>query len=60
LAKTPQNDHFVTHNVREAACLADRVVIMSPTRDVFGEIFGVDLPRRAILTVSKSPSMRRN
>jgi NitT/TauT family transport system ATP-binding protein len=36
---------FVTHNVREAACLADRVVIMSPTPGRIREIFEVDLPR---------------
>jgi NitT/TauT family transport system ATP-binding protein len=36
---------FVTHNVREAACLADRVVIMSPTPGRIREIFRVDLPR---------------
>jgi NitT/TauT family transport system ATP-binding protein len=36
---------FVTHNVREAACLADRVVIMSPTPGRIREIFDVTLPR---------------
>jgi NitT/TauT family transport system ATP-binding protein len=36
---------FVTHNVREAACLADRVIIMSPTPGRIREIFHVDLPR---------------
>src|SRR6266853_101762 len=36
---------FVTHNVREAACLADRVVIMSPTPGRIREIFEVNLPR---------------
>src|SRR5439155_1220533 len=36
---------FVTHNVREAACLADRVVIMSPTPGRIRETFEVDLPR---------------
>jgi len=36
---------FVTHNVREAACLADRVMIMSPTPGRIGEIFEVKLPR---------------
>src|SRR5512140_2504265 len=36
---------FVTHNVREAACLADRVVIMSPTPGRIREIFEVDMPR---------------
>jgi len=36
---------FVTHNVREAACLADRVVIMTPTPGRIREIFEVNLPR---------------
>ncbi len=36
---------FVTHNVREAACLADRVIIMSPTPGRIREIFDIKLPR---------------
>src|SRR5438094_6345416 len=36
---------FVTHNVREAACLADRVVIMTPTPGRIREISEIDLPR---------------
>jgi len=36
---------FVTHNVREAACLADRVVIMSPTPGRIREVFEIVLPR---------------
>ena len=36
---------FVTHNAREAACLADRVVIMSPTPGRIREIVPIDLPR---------------
>src|SRR3954453_18266496 len=36
---------FVTHNVREAACLGDRVVLMSPHPGRVQEEFAVDLPR---------------
>jgi NitT/TauT family transport system ATP-binding protein len=36
---------FVTHNVREAACLGDRVVLFSPHPGRIREQFKVDLPR---------------
>jgi NitT/TauT family transport system ATP-binding protein len=36
---------LVTHNVREAVCLADRVVLMSPSPGRIREEFWVDLPR---------------
>jgi NitT/TauT family transport system ATP-binding protein len=36
---------FVTHNVREAACLGDRVVLFSPHPGRIREEFSVDLPR---------------
>ncbi|HUJ08479.1 MAG TPA: ABC transporter ATP-binding protein [Verrucomicrobiae bacterium] len=36
---------FVTHNVREAACLGDRVVLFSPHPGRIQEKFIVDLPR---------------
>ena len=36
---------FVTHNVREAACLGDRVILMSPHPGRVQEEFAVDLPR---------------
>lgn len=36
---------FVTHNVREACVLADRVVVMSPHPGRIVNIFSVDLPR---------------
>jgi NitT/TauT family transport system ATP-binding protein len=36
---------FVTHNVREAACLGDRVVLFSPRPGRIQEQFEVDLPR---------------
>lgn len=43
---------FVTHNVREAACLGDRVLLFSPHPGHIEEEFVVDLPRpRDINTV---------
>jgi NitT/TauT family transport system ATP-binding protein len=36
---------LVTHNVREAVCLGDRVVLMSPHPGRIREEFRIDLPR---------------
>ena len=36
---------FVTHNVREAVCLGDRVVLFSPHPGRVREEFRIDLPR---------------
>jgi NitT/TauT family transport system ATP-binding protein len=36
---------FVTHNVREAVCLGDRVVLFSPHPGRIREQFTIDLPR---------------
>jgi len=36
---------FVTHNVREAACLGDRVLVFSPNPGRIQEEFRIDLPR---------------
>jgi NitT/TauT family transport system ATP-binding protein len=36
---------LVTHNVREAVCLADRVVLLSPRPGRLREQFGIRLPR---------------
>ena len=36
---------FVTHNVREAVCLGDRVVLFSPNPGRICEQFTIDLPR---------------
>ena len=36
---------FVTHNVREAVCLGDRVVLFSPNPGRIREQFHIQLPR---------------
>lgn len=36
---------FVTHNVREAVCLGDRVVLMAPRPGRIAEVFDIPLPR---------------
>jgi len=36
---------FVTHNVREAVCLGDRVVLMAPNPGRISRIFQIPLPR---------------
>ncbi|WP_414471832.1 ABC transporter ATP-binding protein [Microvirga sp. M2] len=36
---------FVTHNVREAVCLGDRIVLMSPSPGRIQQIFDIPLPR---------------
>jgi NitT/TauT family transport system ATP-binding protein len=44
-AETGKTIIFVTHNVREAVCLADRVVLLSPRPGRIREQFRIDLPR---------------
>jgi NitT/TauT family transport system ATP-binding protein len=44
-AKRRKTILFVTHNVREAVCLGDRVVLFSPHPGRIQEQFTVDLPR---------------
>ncbi|MCD8284047.1 MAG: ABC transporter ATP-binding protein, partial [Opitutae bacterium] len=36
---------FVTHNIREAACLGDRIILISPNPGRIGQDMRVDLPR---------------
>jgi NitT/TauT family transport system ATP-binding protein len=43
--KRPKTIIFVTHNVREAVCLGDRVVLFSANPGRIREDFRVDLPR---------------
>ena len=44
-AKRKKTIIFVTHNVREAVCLGDRVVLFSPNPGRIREEFLIDLPR---------------
>jgi len=44
---------FVTHNVREAACLGDRVLLFSPYPGRLEEEFIVDLPRPRDMNTSE-------
>jgi NitT/TauT family transport system ATP-binding protein len=44
-AKRRKTIVFVTHNVREAVCLGDRVVLFAPNPGRIQEQFTVDLPR---------------
>jgi len=41
---------FVTHNTREAACLADRVLVLTPGRRASKRVIPVDLRGRATST----------
>ncbi len=36
---------FVTHNIREAVCLGDRVILFTPHPGKIAQIFDIDLPR---------------
>lgn len=40
---------FVTHNVREAVCLADRIILMSPHPGRVYKEYKVDLPRPRVI-----------
>jgi len=44
-AKRKKTIIFVTHNVREAVCLGDRVVLFSPIQAGFASSSVIDLPR---------------
>jgi len=44
-AATRRTTLFVTHNTREAACLADRVLVLSPRPARITSVLRVDLPR---------------
>ena len=44
---------LVTHNVREAVCLADRVILLSPNPGRIREQFPIDLPRPRDINTSE-------
>ena len=48
---------FVTHNVREAVCLGDRVVLLSPQPGRIREEFASPCRARATSTVRSWPGM---
>ena len=43
--KTRKTILFITHNIREAVCLADRIIILSTSPGRIKKEFSVDLPR---------------
>jgi NitT/TauT family transport system ATP-binding protein len=46
---------FVTHSIREAVFLSDRVFVMSPRPAVISEVVTIDLPRPRELSIEESP-----
>ena len=49
---------FVTHNVREAVCLGDRVILLSPHPGRIREEFEIELPRPRDINTPELASMR--
>lgn len=46
---------FVTHSIREAVFLSDRIFVMSPRPAVISEIVTIDLPRPRDLSIEETP-----
>jgi NitT/TauT family transport system ATP-binding protein len=50
---------FVTHSIREAVFLSDRVFVMSPRPAVISEIVTIDLPRPRELAIEETPEFNQ-
>ena len=50
---------FVTHSIREAVFLTDRVFVMSPRPAVISEIVTIDLPRPRELAIEETPEFNQ-
>ncbi len=46
---------FVTHSIREAVYLSDRVFVMSPRPAVISQVVDIDLPRPRALSIEETP-----
>ena len=50
---------FVTHSIREAVFLSDRIFVMSPRPAVISEIVTIDLPRPRDLSIEETPEFNQ-